>query len=68
MHLATYLKETGRSQAEFGSTLLPPVSQGQMSQWILGRTRVTLDYALQIETGTEGKVTPKDCAEMYSDL
>lgn len=65
MSLGTYLKDVGRSQAEFGSTLVPPVSQGQMSQWILGKTRITLDYALQIDKETEGRVTPQICAAMY---
>ncbi|MFJ2989979.1 hypothetical protein ACIPF8_19100 [Collimonas sp. NPDC087041] len=36
-----------------------------MSQWILGKTRITLDYALQIEPETGGLVTPQDCADMY---
>ncbi|WP_211474795.1 hypothetical protein [Collimonas humicola] len=65
MTLAKYLKDTGRSQAEFGSTLSPPVSQGQVSQWILGRTRITLAYALQIESETQGRVPPQDSAAMY---
>lgn len=65
MHLDAHLKKTRQSQAEFGSTLVPPVSQALVSQWIRGETRVTLLYALQINARTEGAVTPQDCADMY---
>lgn len=67
MHLDPYLKKVGLSQTEFGLKLAPPVTQGQISQWILGKTRVTLNYALQIDDFSSGAVSPKDCAEMYSD-
>lgn len=66
MQLHSYLKQTGLSQGEFGQKLAPVASQGLVSQWIRGKTRITLDYALQIETATEGQVTPKDCSEMFS--
>lgn len=65
MLLADHLKEVEVSQGDFGATLNPPASQALVSQWIRGVTRVTLDYALQIERVTEGKVTPQDCLEMY---
>lgn len=65
MHLEKFLKEKALSQAEFGLGLAPPASQGLVSQWVRGITRVTLDYALQIERATEGQVTPQDCADMY---
>lgn len=68
MHLDEYLKEASQSQSEFGSVLCPPASQGLVSQWIRGITRITLDYALQIERVTQGRVTPQDCADMYRDL
>lgn len=67
MHLDTHLKETGQSQAAFGARLNPPASQGLMSQWIRGVTRITLHYALQIDRETGGAVSPQDCADMYTD-
>lgn len=66
MQLHSYLKETGISQGEFGQSLTPIASQGLVSQWIRGKTRITLDYALQIEGATSGKVTPKDCSDMFT--
>lgn len=65
MQLNDYLKRKGQSQRDFGITLVPPASQALVSQWILGITRVTLAYALQIEKTTGGDVTPQDCADMY---
>lgn len=65
MHLDVFLKENGLSQGEFGQRLNPPASQGLVSQWIRGVTRVTLGYALQISKATEDKVTPQDCLDMY---
>lgn len=67
MHLDEYLKEVSQSQSEFGSQLTPTASQGLVSQWVRGITRVTLDYALQIERVTGGRVTPQDCADMFRD-
>ncbi|MBN9356203.1 helix-turn-helix transcriptional regulator [Herbaspirillum huttiense] len=66
MQLHSYLKQAGLSQGEFGQKLSPVASQGLVSQWIRGKTRITLDYALQIADATEGQVSPKDCAEMFS--
>lgn len=67
MHLDEYLKEIGQSQAEFGGQLTPAASQGLVSQWTRGITRITLDYALQIERATGGRVSPQDCADMYRE-
>jgi DNA-binding transcriptional regulator YdaS (Cro superfamily) len=67
MHLDEYLKEAGESQNDFGKKLKPPVSQGLVAQWVKGKTRVTLSSALQIERLTDGKVTPKDCADMFAE-
>lgn len=67
MHLEKYRKKSGLSQGEFGLSLNPPASQGLVSQWERGETRVTLDYALQIEKVTGRQVTPRDCADMYVD-
>lgn len=65
MHLEEHLKESGKSQADFGQLLQPPASQALVSQWVRGVTRVTLDYALQIERASNGAVTPQDCFDMY---
>lgn len=67
MHLDKYLKDVGQSQSDFGSKLTPPASQGLVSQWVRGITRVTLDYALQIERETGGAVSPQDCADMFHE-
>jgi DNA-binding transcriptional regulator YdaS (Cro superfamily) len=67
MTLDEYLKEASLSQSEFGGELSPPASQALISQWVRGITRVTLDYALQIERVTNGRVTPQDCADMFRD-
>lgn len=66
MNISCYLKNIGASQAWFGKQLVPRASQGLVSQWARGVTRVTLDYALQIERLTNGAITPFDCAQMFS--
>ena len=63
MKLDTYLKERGQSQADFGASLTPPVTQALVSQWILGKTAVSLHYSLEIFRKT-GAVTAEDCLEM----
>lgn len=65
MHLDQYLKETGQSQDEFGKRLRKPVSQGLVSQWLRGVTRITLEQALDIKRITKNKVSPQDCADMF---
>ena len=65
MHLETHLKETGQSQAAFGGRLNPPASQGLVSQWIRGVTRITLHYSIEIVRESGGAVSPQDCADMY---
>lgn len=65
MHLEEHLKQASLSQGEFGKTLHPPATQALISQWIRGVTRVTLDYALQIQRATDGAVSPQDCANMF---
>lgn len=67
MHLEDHLREARQSQASFGAELNPPASQALVSQWIRGVTRVTLSYALEIERASEGKVTPQDCADMFTE-
>lgn len=68
MRLNDYLLLEEITQREFGEQLDPPVSQGLVYQWICGRTRVTLHYALQIQEKTRGKVSPQDCADMYKGV
>jgi DNA-binding transcriptional regulator YdaS (Cro superfamily) len=65
MHLREYRELHKLSQKEVGDSLDPPASAGLVSQWECGVTRVTLDYALQIDRHTDQKVTPQDCAAMY---
>jgi DNA-binding transcriptional regulator YdaS (Cro superfamily) len=63
MHLADFLKERRLSQDEFAQKL--GVSQGLVSQWVRGVTRITLKQSLQIKRITRNKVTPEDCVDMY---
>lgn len=63
MHLADFLKERRLSQDEFAQRI--GVSQGLVSQWVRGVTRVTLEHSLHIKKVTRNKVTPQDCADMY---
>ena len=63
MKLDTYLKERGQSQADFGASLTPPVTQALVSQWILGKTAVSLHYSLEIFRKTGGGYA-EDCLEM----
>lgn len=67
MHLSEYRKQKGLSQEAFAARLSPPVTPGLVSQWECGVTRITLDYALQIEAETDGLVTPQDCAAMFRE-
>lgn len=65
MRLDDYLRSVKVTQSEFGAQLSPPVTQGTVSHWCQGRTRVSLRYSIQIETLSEGKVSPTDCASMF---
>lgn len=64
MKLDVYLKQQNQTQAEFGASLTPPVTQALVSQWVLGKTAVSLHYSLEIVRKTEGAVTVEDCLEM----
>jgi len=55
MNISTYLQQTKTTQQDFASQL--GISQGLVSQWLLSRTTVTADRAVQIEKITNGKVT-----------
>lgn len=65
MRLDDYLREHKLTQAQFGAKLNPAVSQAQVSQWVRGITRVTLEQALQIDQVTGGAVGPADCAALF---
>jgi len=65
MRLDAYMREHKLTQAALGAMLTPPVSQSQVSQWFRGRTSITLEQALQIQTITRGQVTPADCARVH---
>lgn len=65
MRLDDFLQEQKITQAQFGAKLNPPVSQAQVSQWIRGVTRVTLEQALQIDQVTDGAVSPADSAALF---
>jgi DNA-binding transcriptional regulator YdaS (Cro superfamily) len=54
MQLSEYLK-TVESQTSLARRI--GVSQGLVYQWVSGRTRITAERALQIESATEGKVS-----------
>ncbi|MBJ9895251.1 MULTISPECIES: helix-turn-helix domain-containing protein [Burkholderia cepacia complex] len=64
MRLDAYMREHKLTQGALGAMLNPPVSQSQVSQWFRGRTSITLDQALQIQTLSGGLVTPADCARV----
>lgn len=56
MRFATYVKNHG--QSEFARRL--GVSQGLVWQWVNGRTRITAERAVQIESVTAGEITRHD--------
>lgn len=66
MNLTEYRKNKKLTQTEFGSLLTPTASQALVSQWERGETRITLDYAVQIDRITEHEVSCEDCNSMYS--
>lgn len=65
MHLSAWLRAKKVSQSEFGEKLKPPVSQGLVSQWVRGATRMTLTYSLQTQKITNNDVSPADCESMF---
>lgn len=60
MRLRDYLHKHKITQAAFGQSLRPAVSQGKVNHWINGTRRVGLAEALQIESLTAGAVAAKD--------
>lgn len=65
MHLADFLKVNNLTQAAFGQMFEPPVSQGLVSQWLVGKVRMTLDQALQTKRLSNELVTPEECATLF---
>lgn len=58
MDLRTYIEKLSGGQTEFARKL--GVSQGLVWQWLDGRTRVTAERAVEIETATAGEVTRQE--------
>lgn len=54
MQLHTYLKKHQITQESFAKTL--GVSKGLVWQWLNGRTRITGQWAVEIERVTDGEV------------
>jgi len=65
MYLRDYLRENQLTQVRFAEKFSPPVTQSVVSDWIRGKSRITLAHALQIQKITGGQVTPEDCAALY---
>ncbi|KVN25607.1 hypothetical protein WJ63_15875 [Burkholderia pyrrocinia] len=65
MRLDAYMREHKLTQAALGGMLNPPISQSQVSQWFRGRTSITLEQALQIQSITNGLVTPAECVNVH---
>lgn len=63
MNLKTYIKQTGTSQKKIALALTSRgvrTSQGLVSQWINGDTRITLQAAVELEAITNGAVSVYD--------
>lgn len=54
MDLRTYIERNG-GQTDFAKRI--EVTQGLVWQWLEGKTRITAERAIQIETATAGQVT-----------
>ena len=63
MRLVDYLESKGVTQIEFGKSLNPVASQAQISHWIIGRSRVSVARAVEIERLTHGAVRVEDWLE-----
>lgn len=65
MNPAEYVAEKNLSQQDFAACFDPPVSQGLVSQWFRGVTRMTLQQAIQASRFSEGAITVEECAELF---
>lgn len=55
MGISKYLAKNKLSQDGFAKQI--GVSQGLVWQWITGKTRITVERAIEIERKTDGKIT-----------
>ena len=62
MQLRDYLKHRQITMVAFGQLLTPKVSAGKVNHWLRCTRRVSLEEALQIESLTNGEVTPRELA------
>ena len=53
-----YLKKHNKTQSEFA--VLLGISQGLVHQWVIGKTRITVERAIQIEEITDKALTRHD--------
>lgn len=60
-----YVSSRGISQKQFGQLFNPPVSQGLVSQWFRGVTKMTLEQALQAVSFSAGQITAEECASLF---
>lgn len=58
MDLAAYLKKHGLSQEQFAKKI--GSTQGAVSQWLLGRSRMSAERAAKIEQKTGGELRLQD--------
>lgn len=58
MELADYLEENGLSQEAFAKSV--DVTQGAVSQWLTGATKISPEIAKKVERVTAGKVRRED--------
>lgn len=63
--LRNYLLRHGIAQADFGKRLKPRATQGLVSQWLHGKTKVTPERAIEIERITGGEVR---CEDLRPDI
>lgn len=67
MKLKKYLRQTATTQAEFARRI--GVTQGLVNQWLSGKTRITAERAVQIESATGGHVTRQDLRpDIFGDV
>jgi response regulator of citrate/malate metabolism len=60
-----YVSSRGISQKQFGQLFNPPVSQGLVSQWFRGVTKMTLEQALQAVSFSDNQITAEECASLF---
>lgn len=64
MDIATYLKTADLTQEEFARRV--GVSQGAVSQWLLGKIKPSPRRALDIERASEGAISRHElCPEVF---